>query len=270
MIVRTSHCPTDSLLFTRFALGCLSRMGREVKSDMALDSVILHLILSNLDNEWHNTGTSPQRKRWVSLVGCYLIVTFACSLRGNEGFMLDLYGLISHVNDGRNDDTTPHVVVPLLGRFKNEIGERMHLMLSVNITKSGFKVRMWIERWIKTLMNEDKVDGPAMCEEDGFLVESGKVNREFKEQLAIVQSLRPDLIKPNLDVFDLYNIRRSLRRGSSSIARRERVDQDIIDLVNRWSVRENSRGRSRGYSMRDYYTETRLVMHTILPYSAAL
>ena len=270
VIVRTSHCPTDSLLFTRFALGCLSRMGREVKSDMALDSVILHLILSNLDNEWHNTGTSPQRKRWVSLVGCYLIVTFACSLRGNEGFMLDLYGLISHVNDGRNDDTTPHVVVPLLGRFKNEIGERMHLMLSVNITKSGFKVRMWIERWIKTLMNEDKVDGPAMCEEDGFLVESGKVNREFKEQLAIVQSLRPDLIKPNLDVFDLYNIRRSLRRGSSSIARRERVDQDIIDLVNRWSVRENSRGRSRGYSMRDYYTETRLVMHTILPYSAAL
>ena len=270
LVVRTSHCPTDSLLFTRFTQGCLARMGKDVRSDMALDPEILHLILSNLNNEWNNSGTSSERKRWISLVGCYLLITFTCSLRGNEGFMMDLYGLISHIKDGRSDVVTPHVVIPLLGRFKNEVGERLHLMLSVNETKSGFQVRMWVERFLRILMNEGKRDGPVMCNEDGFLTESGRVNREFREQLAIVQSTRPDLIKPNLDVFDLYNIRRSLRRGSSSIVRRERVDQDIIDLVNRWSVSENSRGKSRGYSMRDYYTEIRLVLHTILPYSAAL
>ena len=109
-----------------------------------------------------------------------------------------------------------------------------------------------------------------MCDADGYLIDSGMINREFREQLTNVQTNRPDLIKVSLDVFELYNIRRSLRRGSSSIARRERVDQQIIDLVNRWSVRENSRGRSRGSSMRDYYTEIKLVMNTILPYSAAL
>ena len=270
LVVRTSHCPTDSLLFTRFAQGCLARMGKDVRSDMALDPDILHLILFNLDNEWNNNGTSSERKRWISLVGCYLIVTFACSLRGNEGFMIDLFGLISHIKDGRSNTANPHVVIPLLGRFKNEVGERLHLMLSVNETKSGFQVRMWVERWLRILMSEGKRDGPVMCNKNGYLTESGLVNREFREQLAIVQSTRPDLIKPNMDVFELYNIRRSLRRGSSSIARRERVDQDIIDLVNRWSVTENSRGRSRGYSMRDYYTEIRLVLHTILPYSAAL
>ena len=223
LIVRTSHCPTDSLLFTRFIHGCLARMGKEVKSDMALDPDILHLILGNLDNEWHNIDTSVERKRWISLVGCYLVVSFACSLRGNEGFMMDLSGLISHIRDGRNDNDTPHVVIPLLGRFKNEVGERMHLMLSVNITKSGFKVRMWIERLVRTLMNEGKRDGPAMCGEDGYLIDSHPVNKEFREQLAIVQLNRPDLIKASIDVFELYNIRRSLRRGSSSIARRERV-----------------------------------------------
>lgn len=180
---------------------------------------------------------------------------------------MDLHGLISHIRDGRNDSENPHVVIPLHGRFKNELGERMHLILSVNVTKSGFKVRMWVERLIRTLWNEGKKDGPAICDKEGFLMESGIVNREFRDQLAMVQISRPDLIKPNLDVFELYNIRRSMRRGSSSIARRERVDQTIIDLVNRWSVRENSRGRSRGYSMRDYYTEIRLVMHTILPCS---
>ena len=270
VIVRTSQCPTDSLFFTRFMQGCLSRMGKEVKSDMALDSGILHLILGNLNNEWHNNATSVERKRLIGLVGCYLVVSFACSLRGNEGFMMDLQGLIAHIADGRHDLNSPHVVLPLLGRFKNETGERLHLMLSVNETKSGFKVRMWVERLVRILVNEGKRDGPAMCDADGYLIDSGMINREFREQLAIVQTNRPDLIKVSLDVFELYNIRRSLRRGSSSIARRERVDQQIIDLVNRWSVRENSRGRSRGSSMRDYYTEIKLVMNTILPYSAAL
>ena len=270
VVVRTSQCPTDSLFFTRFMLGCLARMGKEVRSDMALDPEILHLVLSNLNNEWHNNDTSNNRKRLISIVGCYLVVSFACSLRGNEGFMMDLHGLISHIKDGKEDATNPHVVIPLLGRFKNEIGERLHLMLSVNVTKSGFKVRKWVERLVRMLVKEGKTDGPAICDKEGFLMESMTINKEFREQLAIVQSSRPDLIKPSIDVFTLYNIRRSLRRGSSSIARRERVDQTIIDLVNRWSVRENSRGRSRGYSMRDYYTELRLVMHTILPYSAAL
>ena len=149
LIVRTSHCPTDSLFFTRFTNGCLARMGKEIKNDMALDPVILHLILNNLNNEWHNVGTSEERKRWITIVGCYLIVSFVCSLRGNEGFMIDLSGLIEHIMDGRADESSPHVVIPLLGRFKNEVGERLHLMLAVNVTNSGFQVRAWVERLVR-------------------------------------------------------------------------------------------------------------------------
>ena len=270
VVVRTSHCPTDSLLFTRFTKGCLSRMGKEVRSDMALDPDILHCIMSNLNNEWISEGTSETRKRWISIVGCYLMVCYACSLRGNEGFMIDLFGLISHIRDGRNDSETPHIVIPLLGRFKNETGERMHLMLAVNITKSGFQVRMWVERMLRILMNEGKREGPAICDEDGYLLKSAQINLEFRQQLAIVQNFRPDLIKETINVFDIYNIRRSLRRGSTSIAMREKVPQPVIDLVNQWSIRKTSRGRSRGSSMRDYYTEIKLVLHTILPYSEAL
>ena len=81
LVVRTSYCPTDSLLFTRFIEGCLSRMGKDVKSDMALDAEILHAILNNLDNEWNNSDTSDVRKRWISIVGCYLVVGYACSLK---------------------------------------------------------------------------------------------------------------------------------------------------------------------------------------------
>ena len=64
-------------------------MGREIRSDLALDPVILHVLLNNLNDEWLNPDTTYDRRRWVCIVGCYLIVSYACSLRGNEGFMMD-------------------------------------------------------------------------------------------------------------------------------------------------------------------------------------
>ena len=168
------------------------------------------------------------------MVGLYLAMSFCLSLRGNEGFMLDLQGLIQHIMDGRDRrEKHPHVVFPLLGRFKNEVGERWHLMLSVPVTKSGFKVRMWTERLVKLMLKENKVNGPAICRPDGHLYESGAINSEFKASLAKIQESHPHLIKENVDVFEVYNIRRSLRRGSSSTAREEGVKPDTIDLINR-------------------------------------
>ena len=203
VIVKISHCPTDLLFFTRFMHGCLSRIGKEVKSDMALGPDILHLVLGNLKNEWYNNCTSVDRKRLIGLVGYYLVVSFACSLRDNEGLMMDLHRLISHITDGRHDLTTPYVVIPLLGRFKNETGECLHLILSVNVTNSGFQVRTWIERLVRRLVGEGKRDDPAMCDPDGYLIESGLINKEFREQMAIIQTNRPDLIKATLDVFEI-------------------------------------------------------------------
>ena len=117
----------------------------------------------------------------------------------------------------------------------------MHLMLAVNITKSGFQVGMWVERMLRILMNEGKREGPAICDEDGYLLKSAQINLEFRQQLAIVQNFRSDLIKETINVFDIYNIRQSLRRGSTSIAMREKLPQPVIDLVNQWS----SRGMSK-------------------------
>jgi len=76
------------------------------------------------------------------MIGTYLVVSFVLSLRGNEGFMVEAGGLIHHLRHGTEDDEEiPYCVVPLLGRFKNEDGERWHLMMATSITGSGFKVR---------------------------------------------------------------------------------------------------------------------------------
>ena len=110
-----SACPTNSLFFTRFMEGCLSRMGQDVRSDLALDPRILHHILRMLKERINAEGVTYAEKRIATITGAYLIMSFVLSLRGNEGFMLDLQGLIQHINDGKDNTEHPHVVFPLLG-----------------------------------------------------------------------------------------------------------------------------------------------------------
>ena len=72
--------------------------------------------------------------------------------------------------------------------------------------------------------------------------------------MKIIQSHRPDLIKPNEDVFIIYNIKQSIRIGANSIAIEEGRNGTYIDLTKRWRNIENS-GRQPGVSMCDHYTK---------------
>ena len=267
---RTTDCPTQSLFFTRFMTGLLHRMGKEVKTDRALDVRILLLILKNLEKDACE-AVEHKIKREAIILGFYLIVAFTCSLRGNEGFMIDLNGLIDHVYDGKREDDKdhPHVVITLLGRFKNEWGERWHIMLAAAKTASGLEVRKWLEMFLVVMLSEGRYEGPAICEEDGTVMASGRMNLLFWKQLSRVQEVRPDLIKVEDDVEDIYNIRRSLRRGSQTTAREAGVPGTDIDLINRWRGVEATGGRASG-AMRDYYTEIRLIHKRLRVYAEAL
>ena len=84
-----------------------------------------------------------------------------------------------------------------------------------------------------------------------------------------MQEARPDLIKVEDDVEDIYNVRRSLRRGSQTTAREAGVPRTDIDLINRWRGVEATGGRASG-AMRNYYTEIRLIHKHLLVYSKSL
>ena len=73
-----------------------------------------------------------------------------------------------------------------------------------------------------------------------------------------------------LEIPEAYNVRRSLRRGSVTTAREEGVGKDAIDTVNRWRTAENRRVGRIGGSMREYYTEVRLMCKLLVAYSKAL
>ena len=84
-------------IFVRLSNGLLERKRRQIKSGLALDNRILKYILTNLKAKVDNIYISSNRKRWMLILGTYLIMCFLCSLRGNEELMVELGGLIQHI-----------------------------------------------------------------------------------------------------------------------------------------------------------------------------
>ena len=209
---------------------------------------------------------------WTS-VGAYSVLCFCASLRGNEGFLLDLHGLRLYLEEGRAPQCQkPHVVAPLLGRFKNEIGERFHLVLLAPVTQSGLEVRNWLEMLVEVSAQEDRKRGPAFCDEKSGLVYSGNYEVRFFEVLSEIQQEDSELIPASVDVAEDYGVGRSFRRGSDSEAIAWGVDSSDIDAMNRWRVVERAKGRHPVFnSMREHYADVRIMgLDRALRYSSIL
>ena len=118
--------------------GVHKRMGEEVHSNFALSIRVLHKILGHLDSEWIGGRTMEKRKQIVE-IACFLVLAFCLGLRGEEVVKMDIAGFLTYFEAGKDHPEHPHVMVPLLGRFKGETGERWHLLPIVWKTRSGIK-----------------------------------------------------------------------------------------------------------------------------------
>jgi hypothetical protein len=76
--------------------------------------------------------------------------------------MLDLNGLRKHIKLGKEGtlpkdpmkagtdlSQAPHIIIPLLGEFKGELGYRYHLMSLASTTSLGIELRWWMEKLIE-------------------------------------------------------------------------------------------------------------------------
>ena len=259
-----SSCPTQSRWFKRFAEGCCIRMGEVTKQDKALSRDILHEILKECrDRIKHQQG--DEQALPIS-VATYLVVGFCASLRGSEGFMLDLAGLIYYLDEGRTGDESDHVVVPLLGRFKTEAHERLHLIPLASSTKSGFCPRWWLELVVHVRKQQGITNGPAFCSQEGKVAKMKFFESIFHELLELVQARRPDLFASDIDVREDYGLNRSLRRGSTTLATLLKVDQSVVDAMNRWRSVENARGRCPKLPMRQHYSDIQMLVPLLVQY----
>ena len=271
---RTAHGETESIFYKLFNMGLDKRMDKEKRSDLALEFKLLLTILTRVERELHEKDTEVSRRRFLMVFGAYLVIGYGGSLRGNEGFFVEGKSLINNIHEGITDPEHPHVVVELFGRFKGETNEATSTLILANVTDGGLQIRKWVERLagvllLEGLMEREGTYVPAICEPTGELMENRRINNEFLDQLEGIQKEEPDLISHNLKVRQRYGINRSLRRGSRTRAQVKRVDEDIIELINRWSKFEAVRGRP-ALSMYEHYAEMKQLLDIYVIYSESL
>jgi hypothetical protein len=115
-----------------FMKGCEKWMGRLVKQDLGISFEMLREILKIYEEELTDDNVSNKRKHFIVVCSGAFVILWAGALRGGEIFMLESSELVRRRDDGRDKERDGHVIIPLMGRFKNETGERNLLMVLVN------------------------------------------------------------------------------------------------------------------------------------------
>jgi len=242
-------------------------MGQIVKQDRAVSLELLHASLGLVDQEW--VAADARGKIDLAAVGAYAAFAFCGSFWGPEVFLVDLHGLIKYTEDKLQVDGKAFIIIPLLGRFKNELGDQYHLTPLAAETQSGIKVRLWAERLIAARKSEHRQHGPAFQKADGAC-KYGWLEREILERFQVVQQKHPDIIPADVQVLEDYGISRSFRCRATSEARARRVKPADIDIANRWRSFQDAKGHRPRLAMRDHYLDIRLTIPALLRFSESL
>ena len=249
--------PMQSAFMERFVRGLKIRMPAASDRDKPLSGRAVKFVLDRIELEWSDPETPLRRSRELLMAASYICVTYGYSLRGHEAFWVDCDRLVRFIHVGKADSRIPHVIVAALGRFKGEDGDRMHLFPLVNETKSGVRIRVWLERLAALLRAEGKSLCPAFCDDEGYQLSSSHIERVFHPILEELQGregpLLSGLIPAGIKVRDHYRCSRSFRRGAESEALDNGVDPLVINFVHRWSRFEKSKGKQPGFDMMEHY-----------------
>ena len=263
-----TKCPTQSLWFGRFTEGCLKRMGQIVKQDFGISIGVLHELLLLIKQDIRiKQGLD---KYMLILTGAFACICFCGSFRGHEVFLVDLGGLLKHNKQLKQSGTSHYVIVPLLGRFKGETGEKYHLTPLAAETKTGIKVKFWVQMLMSIHQHYGRNQGFAFCDRTGNTLSSKDIQPYVTRYLKQIQDSRPDLIPPDVNVQEEYGISLSFRRGATAHAKKQKVSKMDIDAANRWRNVENAQGRKINQPMRDHYSEVSQMTPTLLRFSQAL
>ena len=131
-----------------------------------ITTVMVSYILNELELEFVDHSTLLDCRGIMMMTTTYVAVIFGHSLRGNEAFWVDTQRLIGNISVDKYDTRANHVIIYLLGKFKGEEGDRMHVFPLASVTHSGIRIRLWLEQLVRLLRVEGKIGCPAFCDED--------------------------------------------------------------------------------------------------------
>jgi len=157
-----------------------------------------------------------------------------------------------------------------MGRLKGETGERYHLMILSKQTTSGIEYGRCADRLGESLRRRGIVDGPVFLNHKKKQAKISEFQDEFVVRLTRATAVKPLLFAPDVVIEDVYNLRRSLRRGATTEAGNQKIPKFIVDQNNRWRKLEQARGKALGMAMQAHYTEVKQAIPSLWSFSNAL
>lgn len=92
----------------------------------------------------------------------------------------------------------------------------------------------------------------------------------FHWMLHEVQKRDPSIVRDDVDIEEVYSVRRSLRRGATSEACYARIPTDVINANNRWRSNFHSKGIRPNLSMVEHYSDAEVLAPTLIRFSKML
>jgi hypothetical protein len=265
-----STCPTNARWYERFQIGAHKRMGNVSKPDMAVSIKVMLALMKRFDDDWLEAGLDRDEQERVLFPALFSVIAFCAALRGEEVPLMSLGSARTHYKEALEDPDFPHVIVPLLGRFKRETGERHHFMPLVLETASGLQPKVWMERMLKWYDEANVTTGWVFRAKDGKQAKASKYEYAILVRLESIQQEEDNLIPSSVDVYEAYGVSRSFRRGSTTRAQNRKVDEMDIVRNNRWRTEERAKGMQPRLQMMHHYTDVKQSLESLLRYSAAL
>ena len=191
-------------------------MGQIIKKDLAVSVDLWKALLEKCEERIAMADNFEIGARWT-MIGAYLTFIYVLSLRGPEGFQVEISLLRKH-KELRNG----LVWIPLVGKLKGDSQPGIFFLRSVPYTGSGIDVLLWRDRLLVIHEMAGREAGPAFCDDQGFLLSSLKVNDSMWDILEELYDKNPVLFPKAIEtkamIRDLIQINRSGRRSSESQA----------------------------------------------------
>jgi hypothetical protein len=257
--------------YQRFSQGCKKRMGQDWRPNRTISNELVHRLLAFCEERYKSSDSFDKTANWT-IAGTYFATGYVCSLRGPEGLLVNPEELPAMINQSTLDE----MVIPLLGRVRGETNVRHHKLFSVAITSSGIDIKTWYPR--RSLLVHrayGRTRGPAVCDSKGLQLFTRDLNFKFWEALGEIWQQEPELFLSDVntlpDIELVYNVFRSLRRGSNSRAIEQGLLESVINTVNRWHLVEKLGGaRTAHRAMNQYYADANLLKVVHLKYMASM
>jgi hypothetical protein len=102
------------------------------------------------------------------------------------------------------------------------------------------------------------------------MLERWKLNGELHSMLLKLQQTGEVTIPNSIDIEERFNVYRSFRRGATTRAKEQGVDESTIEMNNRWRKWQNKQGSLPNLPMSQLYVELSQALTSKLRFSSSL